>query len=82
MTKQITFKSTPENWKKEYLGLKRNTVREFKEKGDLRQEIILEYIREELNLLNVVIVNTRTKEEFTRSVTDVTGFNDLYIISW
>lgn len=82
--KTIIFKSTPENWKKEYLGLKRNTVREF-EMGinDTKEDVLLEHIMGKCSLINVEITNTETFESFTRSVTDVSVFGKgTYIISW
>ena len=81
-TKTISFKSTPENWRKEYLGIKRNTVREGKVDEDSRFMILTNYMAGRLNLLDITIENTKTYETFTRHVTDVTWFNGGYIISW
>lgn len=81
----IYFKSTPNNWRKEYLGIKPNTLRSFEtilNSIDIRKEILDKYLLCELNLINIVITNTETKETFTREVTDVTFFNEMYIISW
>ena len=79
--KIITFKSTPDNWRKEYLGLKRNTMREF-EGIDNREELLLRYINGLCNILFIEISNTKTQEIFRRTVTDVTKFQYYYIISW
>lgn len=82
MAKRVKFKSTHENWKKEYLGIKSNTARIFTKK-DKRKDVLLEYITGNLNMLYVDIENTRTGEVFSRVVTDVTLFEDyIFIISW
>ena len=80
--KTITFKSIPSNWRKEYLGLKRNTVRTFKEKNDIREEVLNQFIDKIISQVHIDIVNTESNETFTRQVTDVTPFEDMYIISW
>ena len=87
MAKTIRFKSTPDNWKKEYLGLKRNTIRIFikgytGEEEDIREEILKCFINGTCNLINIEIENTKTMETFIRSITDVTKFENYYIISW
>ena len=79
--KRITFKSIPEIWRKEYLGLKSNTIRQFTD-SDVRKEILLNYIQNKVNLLEVEIVNTETKESFVMTVKDVTSWIGYYIISW
>jgi len=83
--KTISFKSTPDNWKKEYLGIKRNTVRVFnsnKDKDDIRFDILQRYVFNGEWLLKVEIVNTETDESFIREVTDVTLYQSIFIISW
>ena len=85
MTKTIRFKSTPEHFRKEYLGLKLNTVR--KSDSDLRFNVLDEFIANKLDLLIIEIENTETGEFFFRKVTNVTkfsttNFEDYYIISW
>lgn len=83
--KRIDFKSTPENYRKEYLGLKRNTVRDLAEDSscnDIRREILDEFIIGDLDNLFVRIIKTSTSESFERKVTDVTFFSGVYIISW
>lgn len=82
MTKTIQFKSVPACWIKEYQGLKRNTARVFKESGDIREEVLKEFIKGNSNMLNVEIRHTETGETFTRQVTNVAVFEDFYIISW
>jgi len=78
--KTLIFRSIPENWKKEYLGLKCNTVR--KTDTDVRFQYLEKFIKGEKNKLAVKILNTKTGEAFERVITDVTMFKDFYIISW
>ena len=79
---KVTFKSTPENWFKEYIGLKCNTVRKFKSgEYDTRQELLTQFLQQPYNLW-VEIVNTETSARFQRCVTDVTVYEGMYIISW
>lgn len=81
--KTIRFKSYQENWKKEYLGLKSNTVRFIDQKdNDIRFEIMFDYINGKINLLNIELENTLSKETFIREVTDITYFQNFFIISW
>lgn len=84
MTKTIRFKSEATIWRKEYLNLKPNTVREFsfKERDDIRKEILDDFIYGRWNLIDIEIENIETTEIFVRRVTDVTFFNNQYIISW
>ena len=82
--KTIKFRSVPAIWKKEYLNLKRNTIRSFNSiiEEDYRENILKEHLAGKCSLLNVMIENTETKETFVRSVTDVTYYQGYYIISW
>ena len=84
MAKTIKFKSTPENWLKEFLGLKRNTVRirSPEDEGDIRFEILDDFISGKWHTINVEIEKNPGYEVFTRPVTDVTKYCDIYIISW
>lgn len=72
----------PDFWRKEYLGLKNNTVRTFSDVHDLRKELLDKFIDNQLNFLSIDIENTLTHEVFTRLVQDVTKYNDIYIITW
>jgi hypothetical protein len=74
--KRIQFKSTPDNYFKERIGLKCNTVRKFD--GSIRFEILDTFPCD----LEVEIINTKTNESFIREVKDVTKFEGYYIISW
>lgn len=80
-SKNIQFKSIPLYYKKEFQGLKRNTVRDVKI-PDIRQEVLMDYHKGRINDLTITLINIESKEEFTRQVTDVTFFKDLWIISW
>ena len=78
----IEFKSTQENFRKEYLGLKANTLRVLDKEDLIRSELLFNFEMGNLNLLSIKITNTKTGEYFTRVVTDVTKYEDWYIISW
>lgn len=82
MVKTIRFKSIPDYWKKEYLGLKPNTIREIDSTDDVRFEVLNEFLFGDTNIIDVEIENTETHEIFVRRVTDVTRFDDYFIISW
>lgn len=79
--KTIRFKSTADNWRREYLGLKCNTVRIY-EPDDVRFELLDKYIDGLLNLLSIEIQNRVTNEVFSRVITDVIKYDHLVIISW
>ena len=78
----IRFKSIPVIWRKEYLGLKPNTLRTFEDSQDIRLEIIELWEKGKLNAINIEIENTETHEMFTRRVIDITFWKNEYIISW
>lgn len=84
MSKRIKFKSRDDIWRKEYLNLKCNTLRQFsfEEREDIRKEILDDFILGRWNLIDIEIRNLSTNEIFIRRVTDVTFFNNQYIISW
>jgi len=82
MVKTIRFKSIPRYWRKEYLGLKNNTLRKFDNLEDIRLEIIEDYLNDKWTLINIEISNTETGEVFTREIRDITKFGDYYIITW
>lgn len=77
--KTIQFKSTPINWFKEFDGRKSNTVRKYD--SDMRFQILDDWIMMPFHL-NIEIINTQTGDTFTRTVKDVTTFDEYYIISW
>ena len=78
----VRFKSYQENWLKEYHNLKRNTIRKQDILSDKRFEVLNSFIIKEINVLDIEIENKTTCEVFTRRITDVTKFDDYYIISW
>ena len=82
--KTITFKSTTENYRKEYLGLKPNTIRYFTidEKNDIRKQILDDFIAGKINDICIEITNVSTHEYFIRRITDVSLFEEWYVISW
>jgi len=77
---EVRFKSTPEYWNKESLGLKRNTVR--KADTDDRFKLLRKWMCADIDKLVVGIQNTMTGDVFFRDVKDVSRFDDYYIISW
>lgn len=80
---KIFYKSIPIYWKKEQIGLKRNTIRDVEE-GDGRIKT-LRYFEERLDKeeLWIVIINTETKEKFERLITDIFFTNkNQVLISW
>lgn len=83
---RLKFKSNQEFWRKEYLGLKKNTVRTFnndKDYGyDEREKMLDQFIGGMLNKLEIEIFNVETHEVFVRLVSDVTCYKNVYIISW
>jgi hypothetical protein len=82
MIPTIPFKSSPENFRKEYLGWKSNTVRRLPT-GDFRRQILDDWISGKITLLMLEITNsTNSDEMFARLITDVTYWEGIYIISW
>lgn len=77
----ISFKSTPDNWEKEYTGVKRNTIRIQDDQHDTRFAYLKNFITRPYPL-RISIENTITGDKFEREVTDVTKFRDAYMISW
>jgi len=86
----VAFKSIPENWKKEFLGLKKNTIRVTNQDNDVRFEHLRDFEDGNIKRLVIEIINTETKESFRRLVSDVTTTTELikcnhkhcYLISW
>lgn len=80
----MIFKSTKENYRKESLGLKRNTVREFDDSEDQRKRICDEFIEGKITDINIKILNRDDigGESFTEDIKDITKWGKLYILSW
>lgn len=72
----VVFKSTPENWFKEKIGLKPNTFRKVDD-NDYRFRMLREFPS-----IQIIMVNSITNEEFIRQITDYTEWDGYAIISW
>ena len=89
-TKLITFKSWPSNFEKERDGTKPNTIRKLPTDRD--RQVFLYKLAGPWKLKSlekstgvryyIKIANTQTGDHFTRHITDVTLWRDLFIISW
>lgn len=76
--KTVRFKSVPENFEKEKSGLKPNTVRHFDEgEKDVREELL-----NAKAATHIEIVNSETGEIFEREISDITYWDEQYVISW
>lgn len=80
MIDTISFKSLPQYWWKEYIGLKNNTLRII-EPSDKRLRLIRAFIEQPFEL-QIEIINTNDNASFFRIVSDITEFEGYYIISW
>lgn len=78
----VKFKSTQENFRKEYNGLKSNTIRKFTDKTDIRKTTLDKFISGKINKLQCIIHHTENEETIQNRITDVTIFEGYYIISW
>lgn len=78
----VKFKSTQENFRKEYNGLKPNTVRKFTNKSDIRKTTLDRFISGKINKLQCVIFHNESNESIQNRIIDVTKLDDYYIISW
>lgn len=75
----VEFKSTPINYRKEELGLKKNTLRKVDE-SDSR---FLDLKDWEFDMNPVIrIINSETGLSFEREISDVTFWDGWCIISW
>lgn len=82
MSETIRFKSEQDNYRKEYIGLKNNTLRTFDKEGDLREQILNKYLMGLINNLFIEIEHFPNGEYFRRKVTDVTKYKEWYIITF
>lgn len=71
----IILKSIPDNWKKEKLGLKSNTIRFTDDWDNARWNQFY-------NATHVVIKKTTDDKDFLRKITDKTVYKNIAIISW
>lgn len=76
----IIFKSTPENYHKEYMGLKSCTIRRISLWSEMKN---IEEFAENLPVGSKIrIVNTVTLNYFERTLTDISQFEGLWVFSW
>ncbi len=80
ITLRVIFKSNKENYKKEKKGLKVNTVRKVLQR-DPRFGLLIN-MEKEIFRRQIQIFKGDTKESFIRNVTDVTYWDNRWIISW
>ena len=84
----IEFKSTPDKFYTERSGLKPNTIRRITMWSELKEfeAFYQRYLHNKTvvnpDLYRIKIINTLTKEEFIRVLTDITQFEDLFVFSW
>lgn len=78
--KQIYFKTKSPYFEKERDGLKCNTVRELGF-DDTRHEDLMNWLQTK-EPTEITIINPLTDERFTRIITDVTYYDERWIISW
>lgn len=81
----IIFKSTPENFYKEREGLKPCTIRRLSLWSEMQQfeHFYMSYlVKLHDNIYHIKIINSITHEEFTRTISDITEFEGLWVISW
>jgi len=82
MADVIFFKTKSPFFEKERDDLKCNTVRKVFCDNDSRYDTIMAFIQGEITDLDIKIKNPKTKEEFKRKVTDITYWDEHFIISW
>ncbi len=82
----VQFKTKEPYYSKEEDGNKCNTVRKIDGYNDVRFEDLMELIQADDYFGSckgtITIVNPITKESFKRQITDVTYFDERFIISW
>ena len=80
----LMCKSTPDNYNKEKLGVKNNTVRIFKTNDELKE--YAEIIKLKDQLKQIKIINTEINNHFIRDLSDITLFErddlKMVIFSW
>lgn len=94
----IHFKSDPMNFKKELIGVKRNTVRVMKLSERYKLFELIDKHEDKIGIdektglvevdtdVHITIHNNETGEYFTRKLKDIstldTGMNTVFIFSW
>ncbi|WP_373078337.1 hypothetical protein [Fusobacterium varium] len=83
---RVSFKSLPKYYEKEKSGIKNNTVRYFyfPDLTDKRIELLNKFRKGEIEELEIEICLYKEvkRESFIRRVTDVSIFNNHFIITW
>ena len=83
---RVIFKSLLKYYEKEKSGIKNNTVRYFyfPDLTDKRIELLNKFRKNEIKELEIEICLYKEvkQESFVRRVTDVSIFNDHFIITW
>jgi hypothetical protein len=80
MKETVSFKSQEPFFSKESDGRKPNTLRKLNE-GDPRRETLLKWMRND-SYGEIEIIKVNGNIGFTRKVTDVSLYQDWFIISW
>ena len=75
--KTITFKSIPDNWNKEFAGIKPNTTRFVDDWDEDRWDLFF-------TATHIEIINTKTNDTFRRKIVDKTQFPEkkCVVVSW
>lgn len=82
----IIFKSNPENFYKEREGLKSCTIRRISLWSEMKE--FEEFYNHRTNgslyitAQTIKIINSTTHESFTRTISDISEFEGLWVISW
>ena len=81
----IIFKSTPDNYSKELRGVKCNTVRRFVFYSEIKSfELFYEAWLANNDLIDfkICIIDTHTRGQFFRTITDISEYDGMFIFSW
>lgn len=75
----VTFKSSPEYYKKEESGIKPNTARNI-EINDKRFQVLIHWMI--IKEYGKIIIKSTHNRKFTRQIKDITVWGNVMIISW
>lgn len=80
----IILKSTPEYFYKEREGLKSCTIRRISLWSEMKEfeEFYKASRAMPVGELKIKIINSITHEEFTRTISDISEFEGLWVFSW
>ena len=76
----VTFKTKEPFFTKEYNGTKCNTVRDIGQNDNRFEELM--YMLQTKSYGMIKIFDPESKREFHRQITDVTYWDERFIISW